>query len=87
MKAEQNELLTRTGPGTACGALLRSYWQPVALVDEFNPALDPRMAQRPVKALRVMGQDLVLFKDAAGRCAMRGSSRASNSSTSATGCQ
>jgi len=66
MKAEQNELLTRVGPGTACGAVLRSYWQPVALVDEFDPALDPRMQKRAVKALRVMGQDLVLFKDAAG---------------------
>ncbi|TWO67701.1 Rieske 2Fe-2S domain-containing protein [Caenimonas sedimenti] len=67
MKADQNELLTRTGPGTPCGAVLRSYWQPVALVDEFDPKLDPRMAQRPVKALRVLGQDLVLFKDAEGR--------------------
>lgn len=66
MKAEQNELLTRIGPGTACGAVLRNYWQPVALVDEFNPALDPRMAQRPLKAVRVLGQDLVLFKDANG---------------------
>ena len=37
MKAEQNELITRIGPGTPCGALLRSYWQPVALVDEFDP--------------------------------------------------
>jgi phthalate 4,5-dioxygenase len=67
MKSDQNELLTRIGPGTACGAVMRSYWQPVALVDEFNPALDPRMAQRPVKALRALGQDLVLFKDAQGR--------------------
>ena len=66
MKADQNELLTRVGPGTACGALLRSYWQPVALVDEFDARLDPRMQQRAVKALRVMGQDLVLFRDAAG---------------------
>ena len=64
MKAEQNELITRVGPGTPCGALLRRYWQPVALVDEFNPALDPRMAKRPVKAVRVMGQDFVLFRDA-----------------------
>ncbi len=64
MRADQNELLTRTGPGTACGALLRSYWQPVALVDEFDPALDPRMERRPVKAVRAMGQDLVLFRDA-----------------------
>jgi phthalate 4,5-dioxygenase oxygenase subunit len=66
MKAEHNELLTRVGPGTGCGALLRSYWQPVALVDEFNPALDPRMENRPVKAVRILGQDLVLFKDAQG---------------------
>jgi phthalate 4,5-dioxygenase len=79
MKAEQNELVTRIGPGTACGAMMRRYWQPVALVDEFDPALDARMALRPLKALRVLGQDLVLFKDAQARwglldrnCAHRG---------------
>ena len=63
MKAEQNELLTRIGPGTPCGALLRQYWQPVALLDEFDPLLEPRMAERPLKAVRLLGQDLVLFKD------------------------
>lgn len=67
MLAEHNELITRIGPGTACGALLRRYWQPLALLDEFDPALDPRMAGRPVKAVRLLGQDLVLFRDAAGR--------------------
>jgi phthalate 4,5-dioxygenase oxygenase subunit len=67
MKSEQNELVTRIGPGTPCGDVLRAYWQPVALIDEFDPRLDPRMAQRPVKAVRVLGQDLVLFRDAAGR--------------------
>ena len=67
MKAEQNERITRVGPGTPCGAVLRSYWQPVALVDEFDPALDPRMKDRPVKAVRVLGQDLVLFRDAQQR--------------------
>jgi phenylpropionate dioxygenase-like ring-hydroxylating dioxygenase large terminal subunit len=46
---------------------MRQYWQPVALVDEFDPALDPRMAERPVKAIRVLGQDLVLFRDEQGR--------------------
>jgi phthalate 4,5-dioxygenase oxygenase subunit len=66
MKAEQNERITRIGPGTPCGAVMRQYWQPVALVDEFDPALDARMAHRPVKAVRALGQDLVLFKDAAG---------------------
>ncbi len=67
MRAEQNELVTRIGPGTACGELLRRYWQPIALVDEFNPALAPAMAERPVKAVRVFGQDFVLFKDKSGR--------------------
>jgi phenylpropionate dioxygenase-like ring-hydroxylating dioxygenase large terminal subunit len=67
MKAEQNELLTRIGPGTPCGAVMRGYWQPVALVDEFDPRLDARMANRPVKAVRALGQDFVLFKDGQGR--------------------
>jgi len=66
MKAEQNKLITRIGPGTPCGAVMRHYWQPVALVDEFNPALDPSMAIRQVKAVRILGQDLVLFRNALG---------------------
>ncbi|MEO6017895.1 MAG: Rieske 2Fe-2S domain-containing protein [Polaromonas sp.] len=79
MNADQNHLLTRITPGTPCGRLLRQYWQPAALVDEFNPALDPRMDKRPVKALKLFGQDLVLFRDASGAwglldrdCAHRG---------------
>ena len=67
MQAAHNELITRVGPGTGCGALMRCYWQPVALLDEFDPALDARMAERPVKRVRVLGQDLVLFRDANGR--------------------
>ena len=66
MKAELNQRITRIGPGTPAGTLLRHYWQPVALLDEFDPALDPNMAIRPVKALRVLGQDCVLFKNAEG---------------------
>jgi len=79
MKADQNQLLTQVGPQSPCGELLRLYWQPVALVDEFNPKLDPRMLERPVKSVRVFGEDLVLFKDHSGRfglidkhCAHRG---------------
>jgi phthalate 4,5-dioxygenase len=67
MQAAQNELITRIGPGTPCGELLRRYWQPVALLDEFNPQLDPRMAQRPLKPVRLLGQDLVLFRDGQGQ--------------------
>ena len=67
MHAEQNELITRIGPGTPCGDLMRSYWQPAALVDEFDPRFDARMTARALKAVRLLGQDLVLFRDGEGR--------------------
>jgi phthalate 4,5-dioxygenase len=67
MRAHDNDLLTRIGPGTPCGTLLRRYWQPVALVDEFDAAIDPRMRERPMKPVRVMGEDYILFRDDAGR--------------------
>ncbi len=67
MQAAQNERITRTGPGTPGGELLRRYWHPAALLDEFDPRLDPAMAQRPMKAVRLLGQDFVLFRDAGGR--------------------
>ncbi|MBI5719764.1 MAG: Rieske 2Fe-2S domain-containing protein [Burkholderiales bacterium] len=67
MQAAQNELVTRIGPGTPCGELLRRYWHPVALLDEFEPRLDPAMATRPLKAVRLLGQDLVLWRNAEGR--------------------
>ncbi len=66
MQAHLNQRLTRIGPGTPCGDLLRRYWQPVALLDEFDPQLDPRMALRPLKAVRLLGQDLVLFREGEG---------------------
>jgi len=53
---EQNDLLTQTGPGTPCGEFLRSYWQPIAAVEEIPPGGDPL----PV---RIMSEDLVLFRD------------------------
>jgi phthalate 4,5-dioxygenase oxygenase subunit len=60
ISAEQNELMTRVGPGTPGGRLLRNYWQPVALADEFQ-------GKRPVRPVRLLGQDLVLFRDETGR--------------------
>lgn len=60
MIEDHNRLVTRTGKGTECGVLLRRYWQPVALADEIAP---PRQI-RPVK---VLGQDMVLFRDETGR--------------------
>ncbi len=70
MNHEQNELITRIGPGTACGALLRQYWQPAALLDEFDGRFVPAMVNRPVKAVRLLGQDFVLFRDGSGRWGM-----------------
>jgi phthalate 4,5-dioxygenase oxygenase subunit len=63
MSSEQNDTITRVGKGTPAGQLLRNYWQPVALVEELP-------AQRPVRAVRLMGQDFVVFKDEQGRYGM-----------------
>jgi phenylpropionate dioxygenase-like ring-hydroxylating dioxygenase large terminal subunit len=63
ISAGQNELMTRIGPETRAGKLLRGYWQPAALVDEL-------MGPRPVKAVRLLGEDFVLFRDERGRCGL-----------------
>lgn len=55
---EQNQLLTRVGPGTAMGSLLRRYWMPIAGVSEFESC--------HTKPVRLMGEDLVLYKDLSG---------------------
>ncbi|GLH80829.1 ring-hydroxylating oxygenase subunit alpha [Bradyrhizobium sp. SSBR45G] len=60
MSKEQNDLITRIGPSTPAGKLMRMYWQPAALVDELA-------VERPVRAVKLLGQDFVLFKDAQGR--------------------
>ena len=59
------ELLTRTGPGTSGGDLLRRYWQPVALTHDVPPGGAPQ-------AVKVMGEDLVLFRDDKGRPGLLG---------------
>ena len=60
LSTEQNERLTRVGPGTPGGHLLRQYWQPVALLEELD-------SPRPLRRVRLLGQDLVLFRDDQGR--------------------
>jgi phenylpropionate dioxygenase-like ring-hydroxylating dioxygenase large terminal subunit len=60
LSAEQNDLITRTGPGTPAGKLMRCYWQPAALVDELS-------GNRPVKPVRLLGENLVAFRDGQGR--------------------
>jgi len=60
LSAEQNDLITRIGPGTGAGKLMRSYWQPAALVDELA-------GNRPVKPVQLLGENLVIFRDDQGR--------------------
>jgi 5,5'-dehydrodivanillate O-demethylase len=55
---EENELLTRIGPGTRMGALLRRYWHPVGTVGEMNDTW--------TKRVRLLGEDLVLYKTRGG---------------------
>jgi phthalate 4,5-dioxygenase len=64
LSTEENQLLTQTGAGTACGEFIRRYWQPVALSDELDN-------DAPVR-LKVMGEELVLFRDQEGRLGLLG---------------
>jgi phthalate 4,5-dioxygenase len=61
LSREENELLTRTGPGTPAGDYFRRYWLPALLATEL-PAPDCA----PVR-LRILGEDLVAFRDTEGR--------------------
>jgi phenylpropionate dioxygenase-like ring-hydroxylating dioxygenase large terminal subunit len=65
LSKEENRLITLTGPNAAGGALMRSYWHPVALADELPPGGAPI----PVK---VLGEDLVLFRDDRDRLGLLG---------------
>ncbi len=69
---EENEMLTRAGPGTPAGEMLRRYWHPIA----FSRELKGRPKRRTL-----LGEDLVLFRDEQGRlgllalrCSHRGTS-------------
>jgi len=57
MDAAENALLTRVGPDTPMGGLLRRHWMPIAGSTEFS--------HNRIKPVRLMGEDLVLYKDLA----------------------
>jgi phthalate 4,5-dioxygenase oxygenase subunit len=61
---QENELLTRTGPATPGGELLRRYWQPVALSRELRD-------DEPLP-VQIMGEKLVLFRGKDGKPALLG---------------
>ena len=66
----QNQQLTQVSAGTPMGELLRRYWMPIAGVTELDAAA--------IKPMRLLGEDLVLYRDLSGnhglvdrRCAHR----------------
>ncbi|HEY3115934.1 MAG TPA: Rieske 2Fe-2S domain-containing protein [Chloroflexota bacterium] len=65
MTPEENTLLTQVGPGTPGGELFRRYWHPVALLPEISE-------ETPTKFVRMLGEDLVLFRDKSGRVGLIG---------------
>lgn len=74
LSQEENQSLTRIGPGTPAGELLRRYWHPIAPAVELS-------AENPKKRVRVLGEDLILYRDRSGgyglvgeHCSHRGAS-------------
>jgi phthalate 4,5-dioxygenase len=61
LSQKDNELLTRTGPGTPTGEFFRRFWQP-AMVPSELPAPDS-----PPVRIRILGEDLVAFRDSNGK--------------------
>ena len=58
MDAVTNETLTQTSAGTPMGDLLRRYWHPIVALAELD--------DNPMKAVRLLGEDLVAYKDLSG---------------------
>jgi 5,5'-dehydrodivanillate O-demethylase len=56
---DENILLTQVGPGTPGGELQRRYWQPIAASGELTD-------EKPIKKVRCLGEDLVVYKDKSG---------------------
>jgi phthalate 4,5-dioxygenase oxygenase subunit len=58
--ARENEILTRVGPGTPMGALMREYWMPVGYSSEIKPDGNP-------VRIMALGEQLIAFRDSSGR--------------------
>lgn len=65
LSREENERLTSVGRGTPCGELLRRYWMPIACAGELTEG-------KPIKAVRLLGEDLVVYRDKNGRYGLVG---------------
>ena len=60
LSSEDNDLLCRVGRGTPMGELLRHYWMPCL------PSTELPEPDGPPKKVRLLGEDLVAFRDTRG---------------------
>ena len=60
LTTHDNEMLTRVGPGTPMGSFIREFWMP------FLPSRDLPERNGPLKRVRLLGEDLVAFRDSNG---------------------
>jgi phthalate 4,5-dioxygenase oxygenase subunit len=61
-----NETLTKVGPGTAMGAVMRHYWQPLLISSELP------IPDGPPLRVRLLGEDLVAFRTTDGSVGLVG---------------
>src|SRR5437667_358265 len=66
LAAEENELLTRVGPGTPMGSVMRQYWLPALLSEEL-----PEPDCTPVRTM-LLGEQLIAFRDSNGEVGLLG---------------
>ena len=64
LSPEDNKALTEVGADTAMGQLLRRYWHPIAGIVELE--------NEPTKEVRLLGEDLVLYRDRSGGLGLLG---------------
>jgi 5,5'-dehydrodivanillate O-demethylase len=74
LSREENEMMTKVGPGTPAGEMLRRYWWPIGFAEEVK-------AKGPPNKIKLLGEEFVLFRDGTGKlgllgvhCAHRGAS-------------
>jgi nitrite reductase/ring-hydroxylating ferredoxin subunit len=60
LTVEENETLVRVGPDTPMGDWMRLFWQPFYPADQLPPCGQP-------KRVKLLGEDLVAFRDSAGK--------------------
>jgi phenylpropionate dioxygenase-like ring-hydroxylating dioxygenase large terminal subunit len=66
LRREENERITRCGPGTPMGDVFRRYWLPALMSTEL-----PEPDGAPVR-VRMLGEDLVAFRDTEGSVGLVG---------------